>query len=84
MTIGTVSRRPLSDPQDPHKDLYDVDNPSTIITLNDWYQQYTEELAGEKYFTPLSMAISAQASIIFSQRTGLLILLQNQSPILTC
>ena len=39
------------------------------------------ELAGEKCFTPL--AISAKASI-FSPLTGLLILLQNQSPILTC
>ncbi|KAI0690882.1 laccase B [Cerioporus squamosus] len=25
------------DPQDPHKDLYDVDDDSTVITLADWY-----------------------------------------------
>ncbi|KAG9119655.1 laccase, partial [Ceratobasidium sp. 392] len=25
------------DPQDPHKDLYDVDDESTVITLADWY-----------------------------------------------
>ncbi|KAF8515454.1 Cupredoxin [Gautieria morchelliformis] len=37
----------IYDPEDPHMDLYDVDNPSTIITMTDWYQQYTEELAAD-------------------------------------
>ncbi|KAI0312942.1 laccase [Amylostereum chailletii] len=27
----------LYDPDDPHADLYDVDNSSTVITLSDWY-----------------------------------------------
>ncbi|KIJ39647.1 multicopper oxidase [Sphaerobolus stellatus SS14] len=27
----------IYDPDDPHKDLYDVDDESTIITLSDWY-----------------------------------------------
>lgn len=28
----------LYDPNDPHADLYDVDDESTVITLGDWYQ----------------------------------------------
>ncbi|GJJ06214.1 hypothetical protein Clacol_000404 [Clathrus columnatus] len=35
-----------TDPHDPHKHLYDVDDASTVITLTDWYQQYSEQLAG--------------------------------------
>ncbi|KAI0737335.1 TvLac7 [Daedaleopsis nitida] len=27
----------IYDPKDPHKDLYDVDDESTVITLSDWY-----------------------------------------------
>lgn len=46
---------PPSDPQDPHMDLYDVDNPSTIITLTDWYQQYTQQLAGKDHISPLTV-----------------------------
>ncbi|KAF7291266.1 Laccase 1 [Mycena indigotica] len=32
------------DPNDPHKDLYDVDDDSTIITLADWYHAPTHTL----------------------------------------
>jgi hypothetical protein len=50
MCKETVSQAvPTSDPQDPHRNLYDVDNPSTIISMTDWYQQYSEQLAGKRY-----------------------------------
>jgi len=33
----------IYDPQDPHKNLYDVDNDSTVITLADWYHYKAED-----------------------------------------
>ncbi|KAF8521280.1 laccase [Hysterangium stoloniferum] len=37
----------IYDPHDPHKHLYDVDDQSTIITLTDWYHEYSEQLAAD-------------------------------------
>ncbi|KAF8586682.1 multicopper oxidase [Ramaria rubella] len=37
----------IYDPEDPHRHLYDIDDPTTIITMTDWYQQYTEQLAAD-------------------------------------
>ncbi|KAJ3482311.1 hypothetical protein NLI96_g7062 [Meripilus lineatus] len=34
----------IYDPEDPHKDLYDVDDEGTIITLSDWYHQPSKDL----------------------------------------
>ncbi|KAF8895919.1 laccase lcc5 [Mucidula mucida] len=34
----------IYDPDDPHADLYDVDDESTIITLADWYHSYAKDL----------------------------------------
>ncbi|KAG1793124.1 laccase [Suillus plorans] len=31
----------IYDPDDPHKDLYDVDDESTILTISDWYHDPT-------------------------------------------
>ncbi|KAF8511284.1 laccase [Hysterangium stoloniferum] len=35
------------DPNDPHKDLYDVDDKSTIITLTDWYHESAKKLGDD-------------------------------------
>ncbi|KAJ7117080.1 laccase [Mycena epipterygia] len=37
----------LADPDDPQKDLWDVDDPSTIITLADWYHTPAEALMAQ-------------------------------------
>ncbi|KAH7922075.1 laccase [Leucogyrophana mollusca] len=37
----------IYDPQDPHLDLYDVDDESTIITLMDWYHIPALQVQGE-------------------------------------
>ncbi|KAG2144577.1 laccase, partial [Suillus clintonianus] len=34
----------IYDPEDPHKDLYDVDDENTVITLSDWYHDPTTVL----------------------------------------
>nr|WGJ61556.1 laccase 15 precursor [Cerrena unicolor] len=34
------------DPSDPHKDLYDVDDESTVITLADWYHTLARQIVG--------------------------------------
>lgn len=34
----------IYDPNDPHKDLYDVDDESTIVTISDWYHDPTTVL----------------------------------------
>ncbi|KAH8822138.1 laccase [Flagelloscypha sp. PMI_526] len=34
----------IYDQNDPHKDLYDVDDESTVITIADWYHQYAEQI----------------------------------------
>nr|QMP96876.1 laccase B precursor [Cerrena sp.] len=34
------------DPNDPHKDLYDVDDESTVITLADWYHVLAQTVVG--------------------------------------
>ncbi|KAI0078066.1 laccase 5 [Panus rudis PR-1116 ss-1] len=36
----------IYDPHDPHKDLYDVDDDSTIITLADWYHTLARQITG--------------------------------------
>ncbi|KAG2143749.1 laccase [Suillus bovinus] len=41
----------IYDPDDPHQDLYDVDDESTIITLSDWYHDPTPKL--NKIFAPI-------------------------------
>ncbi|THU89658.1 laccase2 [Dendrothele bispora CBS 962.96] len=42
------------DPDDPHKDLYDVDDESTIITLADWYHD-PAPAAQDEFFETLSV-----------------------------
>jgi hypothetical protein len=43
----------IYDPDDPQKDLYDVDDESTVITLADWYHnpapQLTEQCVHIRY-----------------------------------
>ncbi|KAG1878718.1 laccase [Suillus tomentosus] len=34
----------IYDPDDPHKDLYDVDDESTVLTISDWYHDPTTVL----------------------------------------
>ncbi|KAG1776594.1 laccase [Suillus placidus] len=34
----------IYDPDDPHKDLYDVDDESTVVTISDWYHDPTTVL----------------------------------------
>ncbi|KAG1743108.1 laccase [Suillus lakei] len=34
----------IYDPEDPHKDLYDVDDENTVITISDWYHDPTTVL----------------------------------------
>ncbi|OJA14707.1 hypothetical protein AZE42_04374 [Rhizopogon vesiculosus] len=34
----------IYDPEDPHKDLYDVDDENTVITLSDWYHDPSSKL----------------------------------------
>ncbi|KAI0732217.1 laccase [Fomitopsis betulina] len=34
----------IYDPDDPHKDLYDVDDDTTVISLSDWYHSPAHEL----------------------------------------
>ncbi|KAJ8584635.1 laccase [Rhizopogon salebrosus TDB-379] len=34
----------IYDPEDPHRDLYDVDDESTVITLSDWYHDPSSKL----------------------------------------
>lgn len=36
----------IYDPDDPHADLYDVDDESTIIALSDWYHDVSPTLFG--------------------------------------
>ncbi|TFK34125.1 laccase [Crucibulum laeve] len=36
----------IYDPRDPHKNLYDVDDESTIITLGEWYHTQTPSIVG--------------------------------------
>ncbi|KAG1877372.1 laccase [Suillus subluteus] len=45
-TIGDGLRGPIViyDPDDPHKDLYDVDDESTVLTLSDWFHEPTTVL----------------------------------------
>ncbi|KAF5387491.1 hypothetical protein D9757_006578 [Collybiopsis confluens] len=47
---GDGLRGPLIiyDPQDPHKDLYDVDDESTVITIADWFHQTSLQLLAAK------------------------------------
>jgi hypothetical protein len=35
----TVAQGSFSDPQDPHKSLYDIDDANTVIQLGDWYHK---------------------------------------------
>ncbi|KAH9911334.1 laccase [Epithele typhae] len=44
------------DPQDPHADLYDVDDESTVITLTDWY--HTAAALGSRFPTADSTLIN--------------------------
>ncbi|CAE7217617.1 unnamed protein product [Rhizoctonia solani] len=44
----------MSHPEDPHKDLYDIDNHETVLTLGDWYHNS-------------SVAIEASGSIALQQ-----------------
>ncbi|KAF8511283.1 laccase [Hysterangium stoloniferum] len=37
----------IYDPKDPHKNLYDVDDKSTIITLTDWYHESAKQLGDD-------------------------------------
>nr|AGY56175.1 laccase 7 [Volvariella volvacea] len=46
----------IYDPEDPHLDLYDVDNEDTIITLADWYHTPAPQLSG--IITPDSTLIN--------------------------
>ncbi|VDB98171.1 unnamed protein product [Peniophora sp. CBMAI 1063] len=36
----------VRDPEDPQKHLYDVDDDSTVITLNDWYHYLSKDASG--------------------------------------
>ncbi|KAK0470307.1 laccase lcc5 [Desarmillaria tabescens] len=45
----------IYDPNDPHADLYDVDDESTILTLSDWYHTPAKEL---EFPTPDSTLIN--------------------------
>ncbi|KAK0204374.1 laccase [Desarmillaria ectypa] len=45
----------IYDPNDPHADLYDIDDESTILTLSDWYHTPAKEL---KFPTPDSTLIN--------------------------
>jgi iron transport multicopper oxidase len=48
----------VPDPDDPLKDLYDVDDETTIIQLGDWYHRPTSVLLAEYFsvrpFPPVS------------------------------
>ncbi|TFY75864.1 hypothetical protein EWM64_g8147 [Hericium alpestre] len=46
----------IYDPEDPHKDLYDVDDESTVITLSDWYH----------YMSPNAPAIPSPSSALIN------------------
>lgn len=50
LSILCIFKLIASDPNDPHAHLYDVDDASTVISLTDWYQQYSEQLVGMLYF----------------------------------
>ena len=58
-----VLTRPL-DPNDPHKNLYDVDDESTIISLSDWYH-FASPLAPIIGMTP-SCTITTERLMGFS------------------
>jgi len=49
----------IYDPEDPHADLYDVDDASTIITLADWYHRFAPDLQAE-YLSPNNTFSSEQ------------------------
>jgi iron transport multicopper oxidase len=40
-----------SDPEDPQKDLYDVDNENTVIVLEDWYHTPAMRLEEQMFST---------------------------------
>ncbi|KAF8753828.1 multicopper oxidase family [Rhizoctonia solani] len=46
------------DPNDPHKALYDVDDESTVITLDDWYHTPAPTLQ-EQFFSTNNTALNA-------------------------
>ncbi|KAJ1302813.1 hypothetical protein OPQ81_003119 [Rhizoctonia solani] len=48
----------ILDPDDPQKDLYDVDDETTIITLDDWYHTPAPTLQ-EQFFSTSNTALNA-------------------------
>ncbi|KAF9256758.1 hypothetical protein L218DRAFT_982113 [Marasmius fiardii PR-910] len=38
------------DPEDPHRDLYDVDDESTVISLTDWYHTSAKKISTTAHF----------------------------------
>ncbi|KAG1747743.1 laccase [Suillus paluster] len=48
----------IYDPEDPHRDLYDVDDESTVITLSDWYHDPSTQL------NKISGAVSNNSTLI--------------------
>ncbi|CAE6424865.1 unnamed protein product [Rhizoctonia solani] len=48
----------IYDPDDPHKNLYDVDDETTVITLDDWYHTPAPTLQ-EQFFSTTNTALNA-------------------------
>ncbi|CAE6434081.1 unnamed protein product [Rhizoctonia solani] len=48
----------IYDPDDPHKSLYDVDDETTVITLDDWYHTPAPTLQ-EQFFSTSNTALNA-------------------------
>ncbi|EEB94858.1 hypothetical protein MPER_06264, partial [Moniliophthora perniciosa FA553] len=42
----------IYDPQDPHQDLYDIDDENTVITLADWYHRTSAEVLASQAQAP--------------------------------
>ncbi|OCB85491.1 laccase [Sanghuangporus baumii] len=55
---GLIGPLVIYDPEDPHKDLYDVDDESTVIMLQEWYHTAAPSLKTETTPTPDSTLIN--------------------------
>ncbi|CAE6417896.1 unnamed protein product [Rhizoctonia solani] len=56
--ISTYSHTTIIDPQDPHRNRYDVDDASTVITLDDWYHTPAPTLQAQ-FFDTNNTALAA-------------------------